>query len=149
MLNTVERSIIIAMARTLFTMAWADFHELVTGQSLTGEIDKQAPPTPPEVLNVAHYMAGLIARSNAAEHQSLFMIFRRALQADKVTVAEWQEDPKVQKEFGHCLAMMITGQGVSWFDSHNKFHLNMPYVEWTHLHLAEQCPQYTPPPGTG
>lgn len=145
MLNTIERSIITAMARALFIMAWADYHELLTGEGLTGEIDPQAPPTPPEVINVAHFMAGLITRSNAAEHHSLFMIFRRALAADKVTVAEWQEDPKVQKEFGHCLAMMITGQGVSWFDSHTKFHFNMPHQEWTHLHLAELCPQFTVP----
>ena len=130
MLNDIERKIITAMARTLFCLAWADYQEQVRGESLRGEIADQAPETPQDVLNAAHYVAGMVAQMNG---KSLFFLVRDAMNADGR--ARWLIPDSYVEEFGSDLAMMVTGQGVSWFDDHAEFPLKTPQIEWTHFDL--------------
>lgn len=48
------------------------------------------------------------------------------LDADEVS-------PEYAADFGHYLAMMSLGEGVSWFDDHEMFPIELPSIEvWTH-----------------
>ncbi len=140
MLNSIETTIITSMARTLFCMAWADWVEQIAQQSFPPgtKIEDAAPPTPPEVLHLAYYLAGRLIQANPNKH-SLMMLFRHAIIHDGKSWAGVDETDPLCAEFGSDLAMMITGQGVSWFDDHAEFALKVPDEEWTHLHLSELC----------
>jgi hypothetical protein len=134
MLTTVDTKIIEALARTLFLLAWADYQEQVLDSPVQGEIDDAAPKTPVEVINYAYYVAGQIEQLNK---DSLFFLLRKAAKADDEQPEVYTDDEVVCTRFGHCLAMMVTGNGISWFDDHEKFDLKVPRIEFTYLDLDE------------
>lgn len=142
MFNHLEKTIVEAMARTLFVAAWADYHE-ERGKTFTGELMNQAPPTPAVFLHAAYYLAGRVEQGNT---RSLFFLLRDAKGADKkrtllqLTKEDEKElTPEFAREFGSDLAMMLMGTGVSWFDDHEKFNLKMPLVSWSHLEFPDEC----------
>lgn len=150
MLNKIETNIITAMARTLWLLAWADYQEQVKENPLRGEIADQAPETPESVIRYAHYVAGKIHHFTGGKaHDSLFFTFREALRADALNLVKgdeaitayidkFQDSKDLQDRFGHCLAMMVTGQGVSWFDNHEEFPLRVPRIEFSYLDLSDE-----------
>lgn len=137
MLTTVDLTIINSMARTLFLMLWEERNEQ-EGNPTQGEIDDKAPKhTPAACVGMAYYFAGRIAQANT---RTLHFLLRDALGADlKRTLLRLEPGDEKQltdeyaKRFGHCLVMMLTGQGVSWFDDHAKFRMFVPNVEWSLL----------------
>lgn len=133
MLNDIERKIITSLARTLFCLAWADYQEQVLERGLQGEITDQAPETPQYVIEHAHYVGGMIHADNG---KSLFRLVREALNAEGKDRELIPDD--YAHEFGSDLAMMVTGQGVSWFDDHAKFPLKVPRIEWGYLDLDQE-----------
>ncbi len=132
MLNAIDRSIITSIARTLFVTAWIEYKEQMGDSRIVGDFSAEAPPTPPEVLEVGFYVGGLIANLN---ENSLHMLLREAAVANKMDADAFSDSKELQDEFGHSLAMMATGSGVSWFDSHADFPLKTPHVEFTWLDL--------------
>ncbi len=149
MINSIDVTIIHAMARTLFCMAWADWIEQVGQQHFPPgtKIEDVAPPTPKEVLHLAYFLAGQVVATDDTHRaikqmpprHSLMFIFRDALLADGKSWAGVDEHDPLCCEFGSDLAMMIAGTGVSWFDDHAEFAFRWPDVEWTHIHLAKLC----------
>lgn len=142
MFSHLEEEIVKSMARTLFVSAWADYHE-ERGRTFTGDLMDQAPPTPAVFLHAAYYLAGRVEQGNT---RSLFFLLRDAKGADKkrVLLKLEPEDEKeltdeYAREFGSDLAMMLMGTGVSWFDDHEKFRLNLPLVSWSHLEFPDDC----------
>lgn len=144
MFTIIDTKIIAAMARTLFLLAWSDDQEQNKGRGLQGEIDNLAPQkTPGDFYIAAAYLGGRIAQANS---NSLFMLVRLALGYDLGrTLGQLEEGDKEKltdeyiKRFGHCLAMMVTGTGVSWFDDHAKFDLRKPLVEWNFASVADEA----------
>lgn len=77
-----------------------------------------APPTPPN----AYALAGeLWSELVVLNRKNMYVIFQLAAEAD---------DGEIDvSDFGHYLAMEAMGSGVSWFDSHGRFDLEVPYME--------------------
>lgn len=136
MFNSIETTIIEAMARTLWGSAWADYQEQVLGRPPRGEILDLAPDTPLEVTLAAYYFAGQLKQANS---RNMHFLLRDAFAADlkrPITEHDVLSD-EYAREFGSDLAMMLIGSGVSWFDDHEKFELRMPLVEWNYMCLSQ------------
>jgi len=140
MLTTVEQEIIKHMARTFHVCAYADAYdrgELPEGSpyaSQGGNWMDVAPETSEDARIFAAVVAGRIQEMN---HKSLLFLIRDAAVADDIDpdACYYMRDPvrhqyRYVDQFGHCLAMMSLGHGVSWFDDHERFPLKTPHVEF-------------------
>lgn len=130
-LTAVDTMIIKAMARTLFLLAWESYQE-ENDTPTQGEIDDKAPETPLDVLCYGYYVAGQICDIN---NKSLLHLLLDAAKADHVIGEDYTDSSETVERFGHCLAMQVTGQGVSWFDDHNRFNLRLPHIEFSWMDL--------------
>jgi len=138
MLNSIEDNIVTAMARAMFVTVWADWAELHgDGYPAGCELLDVAPETPAYVLRVAHVWAGIVVGMNndTIPRRSLFFLFREALAADEHDPDTCQDDPSLQNDFGHYLAMEIMGHGVSWADDHAELPFRLPYIEYSYFDL--------------
>ncbi len=123
MRTTTEETTIAAMARTLFVTAWADREE-EEGRSLGRcELMHVAPSTEPEAGAAA---LRLVGRYEQANGMSLICIYAQACRADDID----QNDHENARLFGHYLAAQALGIGVSWFDDHARFPLQVPSFEF-------------------
>ena len=152
-------------ARAFFVTAYADFVE--EGHSTDNELDDDererrlslprpgagedwmdyAPPTPPnayalagELWNALHAANGragvytLAMRAEAADHKP----------CDRCTGSGCSNiDPIDAEKFGHYLAMEAMGHGVSWFDDHEKFEIEIPHIECSQCSFDDSA--YNPP----
>lgn len=146
----LEQTIIDSIARTLFVDAYA-FHcdngewnegngAPCEGCSLFGHEEGHpqpgggedwfdfAPETPSEFVDKAKAFVNKLVNANKA---SLRMLLVRAEEADSAEGWRGGIPPRsaYARDFGLCLAMMHLGTGVSWFDSHPEFELEVPYGE--------------------
>lgn len=55
-------------------------------------------------------------------------LYLRAKKADQAVQLN-RPRPTNHRDFGHHVAMMALGHGVSWFDDHAKFQLKLPHIE--------------------
>lgn len=117
------------MARALWVTAYADaveddpdLEEMGYPAAGPGEdwVDV-APMTPPSAESAAFRLSEMIERANGVGIDDLF---GEAAIADGVTV-----DDLDAEEFGHYLAMQALGHGVSWFDDHATFGIEIPHFE--------------------
>lgn len=97
------------------------------------------PPTPIRALLVAQSWIADMVQNNKLV--CIWQLAAKAYQADKNSVVP--SDNSVRNsladyvdltedyvtEFGHGMAMMIMGSGVSWFDDHANFELDIPHHE--------------------
>jgi hypothetical protein len=114
--------ILTGTARTLFVIAWADRQE-ERGRHLQGELMDQAPKTPMSAYLGA---ARLIGKYEAMNGLEIYCLLREARRVDND--ADYSEE--YANDFGHYLAMMSLGHGVSWFDDHADFELKVPMTEF-------------------
>jgi hypothetical protein len=122
--ESFQDDIIEAMARALFVSAWADAEEQ-EGRSFGGGVDLMdvAPKTSAEAKQHAKKLAKQFEQKNG---MSLDELLAKAAEADK----DADIDSDYASDFGHYLAMQAMGHGVSWFDDHEKFTLNVPKTEF-------------------
>jgi len=133
-------------AKAFFASAYADFVE--EGHSTDNELSdsdraaRLALPRPgggedwmdymPEVPPAAYALAGeLWAALEAANKVSVYVLAERAEQADTEHKSKCAKcgDGFDAEEFGHYLAMQAMGHGVSWFDDHGDFDIEIPDIE--------------------
>lgn len=146
--STLEETVVIAMARAFFVCAWAD-NEEENGRNYPGQdLMDVVPETPDKALRFAYKFLGRIEQANDS---SIYALVEQAAVADG-----YQQDDIVQftrenrldtyknatlraieatggkfvSDFGHYLAMQGLGQGVSWFDDHGRFEIEVPLVEF-------------------
>lgn len=113
-------------ARAFFVSAYSDYCN--SGEpgsdgiprAIDGEDWSDVAPeaTPIQAYVLAGEMWAAIEHTNG---QSLYQLARLAELADHDDI-----DPE---EFGHSLAMQYMGHGVSWFDNHPRFNIEIPYDE--------------------
>jgi len=141
MLTSVCVKIIDSMARTLHVMAYADAVEQgsIKGPRASAGQDWMdiAPKTRPEAKIEAAVLAGQIITMNK---KGLLFLLRDAMYADAMQnndihllnnlINNTEYDDKYIEDFGHCLAMQSLGSGVSWFDDHAEFSLELPHIEF-------------------
>lgn len=115
--------IITGMATILWGHAWASAAEAL-GQSLAGQrIEEIMPPIPKDAWVQAIRLAGQYEGVNACEMSNLYY---RAMMADgREGFGTWAFYEQEQR-FGECLAWMALGAGVSWFDDHKHFEIEVP-----------------------
>lgn len=151
-LSDTENTIIDGMARAFFVSAWADKQDMRYSTAKTPRTKPRAtyvragqdlmdvaPKTPRYARDFALMFAGKLP--------SLLVAVNDAAWADAMSNAcvespihRW-EHPELEKRveelktdeylrtFGHYLAMQGMGHGVSWFDDHARFEINIPHVE--------------------
>lgn len=143
-LSRTENIIIDAMARAFFVSAWAD-KQGHRGRNLAGqELMDIAPKTPKFARDFALMFAGqcgslLVALNNAARADimelssiSQWTAYGDMTETERASLDDMVEALKMDgysRDFGHYLAMMGMGTGVSWFDDHAKFEISVPHVE--------------------
>lgn len=123
-LQTNRPAIVAAMAKYAYASAWADAYEEAGGKFGPGqEIMDIAPPPTPEAKKWAEKTAKDIERMNDA---SLDELIRKAMEADGTPGKEgdWVG------EFAYGIAMFSLGHGVSWFDDHKDFPLELPHNDF-------------------
>jgi len=138
-----------AMARTMFVSAWADREE-ECGRSHPGqELAEVAPPgTPDAAVAAADRLVEDMERANGG--LDLDTLFRLAVLADEKDKAARAGKPFVRAEaealfgdgglaaeFGSDLAMEALGTGVSWFDDHARFEMQVPYARFDEADLDD------------
>lgn len=121
-------------ARAFFVCAYADYCEDpdFCDDESDDDDDRDELPRPgpgedwldyaPETPANAYALAGeLWARLESENRASVYVLAERAKAADG-------EDPDPD-QFGHYLAMQAMGHGVSWFDDHKAFAIEVPHME--------------------
>ena len=143
-LSSIEKTIINGMARAFFVSAWAEKQER-KGRSFSGqELMDVAPSTPRYARDFALMYAGglgslLVHLNNAARADIMELAniskwpkYGDMTEAERAALDEMVDGLKVEgyaSEFGHYLAMMAMGTGVSWFDDHARFEIDIHHME--------------------
>jgi hypothetical protein len=133
--DTFDTDILGGMERAIWVTSYADWVEEMSKDerkergdvpvSLQGiEWSDAAPPAPASALLAAEDLYLSYKRANGKTPGELFEI---AARADGVRPTDELAD-----EFGHYLAMMAMGHGVSWFDDHKEFKIKQPNFEAHH-----------------
>jgi hypothetical protein len=90
-----------------------------------------APETPTEAFTWARRYAVRLAEANglgcALPLAGVVPLLRKATEADGQA---WPPPAEYAAEFGHYLAMQGVGHGVSWFDDHADFEIEIPHSEF-------------------
>jgi hypothetical protein len=138
-------------ARAFFVTAYADFVE--EGHSTDNDLSDDeremrlslprpgagedwmdyAPPTPPNAYALAGELWNALHAANG--EAGVYSLSLRAEHADG-------EAPDAEK-FGHYLAMQAMGHGVSWFDDHEEFPIEIPHIECSQCSFDDAA--YQPP----
>lgn len=136
--STFRDGFIEGAARAFFVMAYADYcenedpdHKLPYASN-GGHWEHVAPATPPNAYALAGEMWAALEHANPGAC-GVFTLHELARAADGCDV-----DPE---DFGHDIAMQYMGSGVSWFDDHKKFPINIPYAEITMFTFDAECYQ--------
>lgn len=138
---------LLGAAKAFFVSAYADFVE--EGHSTDNELTKAerkarlklprpgagedwcdyAPEPPPAAFALAGELWAALEATNKA---NMYMLAERAEKADTEHVSKCEkckENGFDAEEFGHYLAMQAMGHGVSWFDDHGDFEIEIPHIE--------------------
>jgi hypothetical protein len=115
-------------ARAFFVMAYADFVENedtdLPGASMGADWMDVAPErTPPNAYAFAGELWARLAILNKETAPcGVVSLLNQAAEADGVEEVD-------AEDFGHYCAMAALGSGVSWFDDHADFPLEVPYMD--------------------
>lgn len=120
-------------ARAFFVCAYADFveeeerkddgHDYASASMGSDWMDAAPARTPPAAYADAGALWESLATLNKATAPcGVISLIDQAAKADGV------EEIDVN-DFGHYCAMQAMGHGVGWFDSHEKFPLEIPYMD--------------------
>src|SRR4030095_8165922 len=128
-MSTIREEILSGMATILWGSAWADHAEEKRCTRLAGEkIENIMPDIPKEAREHAERIATEYEKLNGC---MLGDLYQRALVADakEETLTTPGSNGDGAERFGECLAWMVMGAGVSWFDDHAEFDLKEPYSD--------------------
>jgi hypothetical protein len=125
--DQVSDAFVRGIATIFWGNAWADHVEEHRCASLSGiEITSVMPEIPEVVWRMAERFAGMVEQANDLTLPALFA------QAMKYTGRElthkdyWSD---TAERFGECLAWEAMGAGVSWYDDHPEFKIELPLEE--------------------
>jgi hypothetical protein len=155
--STFKDSFLLGAAKAFFVTAYADFVE--EADSSDNDLDDDARearkelPRPgagedwmdyaPEPPPAAFALAGeLWASLETANKVSVYVLAERAEQADTEHMAKCHKckaNGFDAEEFGHYLAMQAMGHGVSWFDDHGDFELEIPHIECSQCSFDDEA----------
>lgn len=127
--HDMEDDIIEGVATALWASAFATWGE-EAGETpgAGGDWVEFSAPVPAEVYEDARALVELIKRDNDVE--DIDYLLYMAAGADHMDSEEVSAE--YAADFGHYLAMMSLGEGVSWFDDHEMFPIELPHIEaWT------------------
>ncbi len=120
----MRSTIVEGMATILWGSAWASHVEEHRCCNLSGcKIEDVMPPIPDCAREQAERIAKGIEEANGCD---LGELMARADEADGIP-REFDGDNDRCEEFGNDLAHMADGAGVSWFDDHEEFPIEIPY----------------------
>lgn len=142
--STFRDAFLLGAAKAFFVTAYADFVE--EGHSTDNELTdderkaRLALPRPgagqdwmsyaPELPPNAYALAGeLWAALEAANKESVYVLAAHAAKADAGGNDMASVNDIDAEDFGHYLAMQAMGHGVSWFDDHEEFEIEIPHIE--------------------
>lgn len=147
-LDQYEKIIRTSMARTLWVGAWASWVENLSEEELAeqwdagtyrgdrpgagGDWDDHAPETPQGAHQAARDLAELFGKAeNIGRTRPMTTLYDMAMEAHTGQPTEFGDfvDLEVPRAFGHDLTMEALGTGVSWFDHHKEFDLEVPSFE--------------------
>lgn len=132
--DDTERRICAGMANTLWAEAWARHEEEVEGCYYGGQemLDIASEPTEDQVQGIVDWV--LDARAKTCEKNRVTWL---ADLYDQGCAADHANDMELDspEAFGSDLGMQIQGHGVSWFDDHAAFPMELPYHEWGWVYL--------------
>lgn len=127
--DDTERRICAGMANTLWADAWASHEEEVEGRHYGGQemLDISGTPGQDQVDVIVDWVLDARTKTCGLNTVScLADIYETACLADEHEGIE-QDSPEA---FGSDIGMQIHGSGVSWFDDHAAFPMELPYMEW-------------------
>jgi hypothetical protein len=128
-------TIVKAMAKAIHVSAWASLCEEEEGKDLQPRAWAQqdwmdhSPEVTEDAERAAWVLLGKVENMNG---WSIYCMTKMALDSD-LSVDGVRTDgasDSYYEDFGHYLAMMALGTGVSWFDDHEKFPLKVPHIEF-------------------
>lgn len=112
--NIFTESFAAGASRAFWVTSWADGAEERDELPSGVDLMEEAPPTPLSAWVAAGELIGKLECANKA---SIHMLADRAARADGGRGIRDIDS----ENFGHYMAMMAMGHGVSWFDDHKKF----------------------------
>ena len=134
----------VGMAQLFWWEAWAEYQEELSCKDLphvnmSGERIEEIADDPDEknrttIIEHVNKLTELIEELNG---KSLLTLVEDAAKADGITYHD--EDYDIR--FGECLAWMSMEAGVSWFDDHKRFPLDVPHREfgWCYLNFPDMA----------
>jgi len=125
-------------ASSLWASAWADHAEQHGCSSLSGvEITDVMPSIPEQAYEAAKRCLESIERANGKPIDELYQM---AIEADEEEGVH-PNSHEGPESFGSDLAMQWMGHGVSWFDDHAEFPLEIPHGDPSELYFVadETC----------
>lgn len=122
--ESIEQAILDGAARAFFVDDWA-FWEEEEGDGIPAGVEllSYAPATTEHA--VAFTREFLEELSGANDDKSPEELFFEACIADESAPTQ-----PLARDFGHYIAMEAMGHGVSWFDNHAHFEIEVPYKEY-------------------
>lgn len=132
--DPTDRRVCAGMADTLWADAWASYEEEVEGRHYGGQemLEIAGTPDGDQIQEIVDWV--LWARTKTCEANRvarLADLYDQACAADRLADKEL-DSPEA---FGSDLGMQIQGSGVSWFDDHAAFPMELPYMEWGWTYL--------------
>lgn len=133
--------IVEGMAEIFWGDGWATHAEEHRCANISGEeITEIMPQIPARIYAFCERVMGKIEQANGTNE---FALLYAALTADGKNPSELfeknrDEFDRLANEFGNGLAYMAMGSGVSWFDDHEKFDLEVPHCENEAYIIAEE-----------
>ena len=98
-----------------------------------------APTTPPNAYALAGELWNALASANPGGC-GVYTLALRAASADGFT-DQYAGQNIDAEEFGRDLAMQAMGHGVSWFDDHAKFEIEIPHLECSMCSFSDDAYQ--------
>lgn len=132
----------VGMAQLFWWDAWADYqddlgrrglpHVNMSGERIEEIADNPDAENRATIIEHVNKLTKLIEELNG---KSLLDLVEDAAKADGIV----DPDEGYKIRFGECLAWMSMGAGVSWFDDHKRFPLDVPYREfgWCYLNFPD------------
>jgi hypothetical protein len=121
--DDVRDQIVDGMARALFVSSWAEAHAHEYQQV---DLEKVAPPTPPDAEMYARNLCGQVEKYN--DRTDINLIYAGIVGYE----AHAHRKKPTPESFGWYLGMQMLGHGVSWTDDHPDAGLELPYADYRH-----------------
>lgn len=115
------------IATIFWASGWADHVEEHGCRSLSGcKIEEVMPEIPEKAWRMAERFAGMVEQANGLNLPAIFAQAMKHTGRELEHADYWSDDAE---RFGECLAHMGMGSGVSWYDDHPRFKIELTLRE--------------------